>query len=129
MLTGGTRDGEPGYFVEPTIFADTRPDMTIVSEKIFGPVAALARFGTDEEAIAQGDATEFGLSATVWTRDASRVHRMGRALKAGTVWITTMFDLDPASPFGGYKSSGAGRELGTESIDGYTQVKSVYVGA
>jgi acyl-CoA reductase-like NAD-dependent aldehyde dehydrogenase len=128
-LTGGaTATGAgAGYFVEPTIFSNTTPAMRIAREEIFGPVAVLSTFCEDSDAIAQGNDTEFGLSATVWTRDAGRALRMTRALQAGTVWVNTMFALDPASPFGGYKGSGTGRELGPESIDEYTQVKSVYV--
>ena len=128
MLVGGPSPHAGGYFVEPTIFVDVRPDMRIVREEIFGPVAVLVRFTDEADAIARANDTEYGLSATVWTGDTARALRMGKAMKAGTVWINTMFKLDPASPFGGYKASGVGRELGPESIDNYTQIKSVYVG-
>lgn len=128
LLTGGMGAGGLGYFVEPTLFTDVTADMRIAREEIFGPVASLARFSDEDDAILRGNDTEFGLSATVWTRDASRAHRLPRAIKAGTVWVNTMFNLDPSSPFGGYKSSGTGRELGPESIDSYTQTKSVYLG-
>ena len=127
LLVGGTTGHVCGYFVAPTIFTDVRPDMRIVREEIFGPVAVVMRFTDENDAVFQGNDTEYGLSATIWTRDLARGLRMGKALKAGTVWINTMFKLDPASPFGGYKSSGAGRELGPESIDNYTQTKSVYI--
>ncbi|AQR63068.1 betaine-aldehyde dehydrogenase [Brevundimonas sp. LM2] len=119
---------DKGYFIAPTIYADVTPDMRIVREEIFGPVAVLIRFTDEADAVAKGNDTEFGLTATVWTAEAGRATRMARALKAGTVWVNTMFNLDAASPFGGYKSSGTGRELGPESIDAYTQIKSVYVG-
>ena len=128
LLTGGTRKEGTGYFVEPAVFTDVNTDMTIVREEIFGPVAAIARFSDENDAILQGNNTEFGLSATVWTRDAGRAHRVARAIKAGTIWVNTMFNLDPSSPFGGYKSSGVGRELGPDSIDAHTQIKSVYLG-
>ncbi len=127
MLMGGTSPHNVGYFIEPTIFTDVNLNMRIVREEIFGPVAVVMRFVDERDAVLQGNDTEFGLSATVWTRDVARALRMGKAMKAGTVWINTMFNLDPASPFGGYKSSGSGRELGPESIDSYTQTKSVYV--
>jgi acyl-CoA reductase-like NAD-dependent aldehyde dehydrogenase len=127
-LTGNPNATGPGYFVEPTLFTNVSRDMRIVREEIFGPVAALAKFTDERDAIFQGNDTEFGLSATVWTRDSARAHRMAKAINAGTVWVNTMFNLDPASPFGGYKSSGSGRELGPESIDSYTQMKSVYLG-
>lgn len=128
MQAGGPPGHECGYFVEPTIFSDVHPDMRIAREEIFGPVAVVMRFKDENDAILCGNDTEYGLSATVWTRDTSRSIRMGKALKAGTVWVNTMFNLDPTSPFGGYKASGTGRELGPESIDNYTQIKSVYVG-
>ena len=128
LLTGGaTGRSGGGYFVAPTIYTDVRANMRIVREEIFGPVAVLMRFTDESDAVFQGNDTEYGLSATIWTRDLARALRMGKALKAGTVWVNTMFNLDPASPFGGYKSSGTGRELGPESIDNYTQTKSVYV--
>ena len=127
LLVGGASGHANGYFVEPAIFTDVRANMRIVREEIFGPVAVLMRFSDEHDAVFHGNDTEYGLSATVWTRDLARGLRMGKALKAGTVWVNTMFKLDPASPFGGYKSSGTGRELGPESIDQYTQTKSVYV--
>lgn len=128
MLTGGATGNGKGFFFRPTVFAEVRSDMRVVRDEIFGPVAMLTRFSDEADAIAQGNDTEFGLSATVWTSDSARAIRMGKALKAGTVWINTMFNLDPSSPFGGYKQSGSGRELGPESIDSYTQMKSIYVG-
>ena len=127
MLVGPVSSHARGYFVEPTIFTDVHAEMRIVREEIFGPVAVVMRFTDEHDAIFQGNDTDYGLSACVWTRDLALGLRMGKALKAGTVWVNTMFNLDPASPFGGYKASGTGRELGPESIDNYTQTKSVYV--
>lgn len=126
LVCGGTRDG---FTVSPTVFADVKDDMTIAREEIFGPVMAVLDFENEEEAIARANATEFGLSAAVFTRDLSRGHRVVGALEAGTCWINT-YNLAPIeAPFGGVKSSGVGRENSKEAITHYTQVKSVYVAA
>lgn len=127
LLTGGTRHGDKGHFIEPTIFAATKPDMRIVREEIFGPVAALIPFKDESDAVLQGNDTLYGLGAGVWTKDISRVHRVSRAIKAGTVWVNTYADGDPTMPFGGYKQSGIGRENGSEVLDAYTQTKSIFV--
>ncbi len=130
LVTGGGRaqvgDGR-GYFVEPTIFDAVDNEMTIAREEIFGPVLAVITFKDADEAAALANRTQYGLSAGVWTRDVKKAHRIARELRAGTVWINTYNNFDNASPFGGYKMSGFGRELGAESIDLYTQVKSVWV--
>ena len=125
-LGGGVRTGK-GYFVDPTIFTDVRNSMKIAREEIFGPVAAVIPFKDENDAVLQGNDTTYGLAAAVWTQDVSRAFRVARALKAGTVWINCYNNIDPISPFGGYKQSGIGRELGRHSIDLYTQIKSVYV--
>lgn len=101
--------------------------MRLAQEEIFGPVVALIPFKDENDVIFQANDTEFGLAAMVWTKDINRAHQVARAMKAGTVWINTLFELDPITPFGGYKQSGLGRELGAESIDAYTQIKSVVV--
>jgi acyl-CoA reductase-like NAD-dependent aldehyde dehydrogenase len=101
--------------------------MRIAREEIFGPVAVLIPFKDETDAILQGNDTTYGLGAGIWTRDISRAHKVARALRAGSVWINCYGLIDPISPFGGYKQSGFGRELGPQSIDLYTQVKSVYV--
>lgn len=101
--------------------------MRIAREEIFGPVAAVIPFKGETDAVLQGNDTTYGLAAAVWTRDISRAHKVARALKAGTVWVNTYLELDVGSPFGGYKQSGIGRELGKHSIELYTQVKSVFV--
>ncbi|MDF7774782.1 aldehyde dehydrogenase family protein [Sphingomonas sp. AOB5] len=126
LVTGGKALDRPGYYVEPTIFADARNDMRIAREEIFGPVTLLIPFDDEEEALAIANDTSFGLAAAVWTKDLGRAHRVARALKAGTVWINTYLYTDLISPFGGYKQSGIGRELGRSSIDAYTEIKSVY---
>jgi acyl-CoA reductase-like NAD-dependent aldehyde dehydrogenase len=126
--TGGERGPQQkGYFVKPTIYVDVKNDMRIAREEIFGPVAVLIPFKDENDAVLQGNDTTYGLGAGVWTRDISRAHKVARALRAGSVWINCYGLIDPISPFGGYKQSGFGRELGPQSIDLYTQIKSVYV--
>src|SRR5580698_244265 len=125
-IGGEVRTGK-GFFVDPTIFTDVKNSMKIAREEIFGPVAAVIPFKDENDAVFQGNDTTYGLAAAVWTRDVSRAFRVARAIKAGTVWINSFNNIDPISPFGGYKQSGIGRELGKHSIDLYTQIKSVYV--
>ena len=127
VLTGGLRHGDRGYFHQPTIFTDTKPEMRIVREEIFGPVAVLIPFKDENDAVLQGNATDYGLGSAIWTRDISRAHRVARLLQAGTVWVNTYGDGDPTMPFGGYKQSGQGRENGADVIDAYTQTKAVFV--
>ncbi len=124
-MLGGARVGKRGFFVEPTIFANVRNSMTIAQEEIFGPVLSVIKFKDEADAVAQANDTSYGLAAAVWTRDASRAHRMMRAIRSGRVWINTYAEGDPVMSIGGYKQSGYGREMGVESIDAYTQTKSV----
>jgi len=130
LVAGGDRatvgDGK-GYFVKPTIFDGVEPGMKIAQEEIFGPVLATIEFADLDDAIARANSTMYGLAAAVWTRDVKKAHRAARALEAGTVWINTYNMLDTASPFGGYKMSGFGRELGAQALDLYTQTKSIWV--
>ena len=126
-LVGGNRWGDKGYYVEPTIFTNTTPDMSIVREEIFGPVAIAIPFSTEEEVIEAANDSEYGLAAALWTKDLSRAHRVAGRLQAGSVWVNTYHALDSQLPFGGYRQSGWGRELGAESIELYTQVKSVTI--
>lgn len=130
LVTGGERttvDGK-GNFVTATVFADVDPDMKIAQEEIFGPVAAIIPFDDLEDAVEKANRTIYGLAAGIWTRDVGKAHRMASELKAGTVWINTYNQYDSASPFGGYKQSGFGRDLGYQAaLEKYTQVKSVWV--
>jgi len=127
VAAGGEAGAGKGYFVKPTLFADVKNEMRIAREEIFGPVGAAIAFTDENDAVLQGNHTDYGLSAAVWTRDISRAHKVARSLKAGTVWINCFNQLDPISPFGGYKQSGFGRELGKYAIDLYTQIKSVWM--
>jgi phenylacetaldehyde dehydrogenase len=119
--------GERGYFFEPTVITKTRPDMKIVREEIFGPVVVAEPFESLDEIAAKANDSAYGLGAGVWTRDISKAHAMAKRLRAGTVWINTYNVYDAALPFGGYKQSGWGREMGHEALEAYTEVKSVCV--
>jgi aldehyde dehydrogenase (NAD+) len=130
LVAGGARTDigtGKGYFVQPTVFADVRPEMTISREEIFGPVLATIEFADVEEAIARANDSQYGLAAGVWTRDIKKAHYIARRLQAGTVWINTYNVYDTAAPFGGYKHSGFGREMSAHALEHYTQVKSVWV--
>jgi len=129
VAAGGGRPKalKKGYFVKPTVFTDVRPNMTISREEIFGPVVCAIPFKDPEEVAAAGNDTTYGLAAAVWTHDIQKAHRMAEILKAGTVWINCYNMFDAASPFGGYKQSGFGREMGKAALDLYTQIKSVWV--
>jgi phenylacetaldehyde dehydrogenase len=127
-VTGGTRAGDRGYFVQPTVVKDVKPGMSIVREEIFGPVVVAESFTKPEELIPRANQTEYGLAAGVWTRDIAKAHRIAAELRAGTVWINCYNVFDAALPFGGYKQSGWGREMGHEALELYTQTKAVVVG-
>ncbi len=127
-VTGGARAGDRGYFVQPTVVKDVKPGMSIVREEIFGPVVVAEPFTKPEELIARANQTEYGLAAGVWTSDIAKAHRIAAELKAGTVWINCYNVFDAALPFGGYKQSGWGREMGHEVLNLYTQTKAVVVG-
>jgi acyl-CoA reductase-like NAD-dependent aldehyde dehydrogenase len=131
VVIGGERNTqkglEKGYYVKPTIFTGVKNDMRIAREEIFGPVVSVLPFKDENDAVLQGNDTLYGLAAGVWTRDVSKAHRVARAIRAGTVWINCYNVFDAAAPFGGYKESGYGRELGRYALDLYTQVKSVWL--
>lgn len=127
VVAGGGKAFEKGYFVQPTIFADVTDDMTIAKEEIFGPVVAVLPFDTVKEVIERANNTPFGLAAGVWTENIKIAHKVANSLKAGTVWINDYNLEDAAAPFGGYKQSGIGREMGSYALDNYTEVKSVWV--
>ena len=124
-VTGGSRHGEKGYFVKPTVLVNTNEKMKVVREEIFGPVVTVMPFSDVDDLIAKANNTPYGLAAAVWTRDIKKAHRTAAALRAGTVWINCYGVLDSAMPFGGYKQSGWGREMGKEMLELYTEVKSV----
>ena len=124
-LTGGKKKGDKGYFVEPTVLVDTHEDMKVVREEIFGPVVAAMPFSDPEEILPRANDSEYGLAAAVWTSDIGKAHRTAEYLRAGTVWINCYNIFDAAMPFGGYKQSGWGREMGHDALNLYTQTKAV----
>jgi aldehyde dehydrogenase (NAD+) len=130
LVAGGNAtqvDGK-GFFVEATVFDNARPGMRIVDEEIFGPVLSVISFDDAEECVQLANNSEYGLAAGIWTADINKALKTAREIRAGTVWINTYNLYDPAAPFGGYKASGFGRDLGREALDGYTEVKTVWVG-
>ena len=130
LVAGGKRADigtGKGYFIEPTVFANVAPEMTIAREEIFGPVLAVIDFEGEDEAVARANQSDYGLAAAVWTRDIKKAHRVARRVQAGTVWVNAYNVYDTAAPFGGYKQSGFGREMGQHALDSYMQVKTVMV--
>jgi aldehyde dehydrogenase (NAD+) len=131
VLAGGGRalygGEERGFWVQPTIFGGVKANHVIAQEEIFGPVLAAMTFSDDDEAIAIANDTIYGLAAGVWTQNVKKAHRFAKELQGGTIWVNTYHPLDAASPFGGYKQSGYGRELGQHALDLYTQIKSVWI--
>jgi len=123
--TGGSREGDKGYFVKPTVLVNTNDNMKVVKEEIFGPVVTATPFSDMNEIVTRANDTVYGLAAGVWTRDVKKAHAVASKLKAGTVWINCYNVFDAALPFGGYKQSGWGREMGHEVLKNYTEVKSV----
>ncbi|WP_236984540.1 MULTISPECIES: aldehyde dehydrogenase family protein [Mycobacterium] len=130
VLGGGVPDGDrfrKGYWIEPTIVSEVRNDMEIAREEIFGPVLCVLRYTDEDDAIRQANDSQYGLSAGVWSTDYERAVEIAGRLRAGTIWINNWHQIDPALPFGGYKQSGLGRELGEQSLDEYTETKHVHL--
>jgi aldehyde dehydrogenase (NAD+) len=127
LLAGGKRVGDRGYFIEPTIFGDVQDNMKIAQEEIFGPVMSILRFKDLDEVVDRANKTLYGLAAAVWTRDISKAHAVANSVRAGTVWVNCFDVFDAGAPFGGFKQSGIGRELGEYALQNYTEVKTVTV--
>jgi aldehyde dehydrogenase (NAD+) len=127
LLCGGGRSGKSGYFVEPTVFADVKDDMKIAREEIFGPVMSIIKFKSIDEVVQRANGTAYGLAAAVWTKDISKAMAISSRVRAGTVWVNCYDVFDAAAPFGGFKQSGIGRELGEYGLQNYIEVKTVTV--
>ncbi|KAL1410932.1 hypothetical protein Q8F55_001875 [Vanrija albida] len=127
VITGGARSGKNGFFIEPTVFSGGKKGMKIVEEEIFGPVIVAAVFDTEDEVIKLANDNVYGLSAGVFTQNITKAHRVANKLHAGTVWVNCFNELHSQVPFGGYKSSGIGRELGEYALENYTEIKAVHV--
>ena len=127
VLAGGARAGGEGWFIPPTIIGGVSDDMTIAQKEVFGPVLSVLKFTDDAEVLARANSSIYGLAAGLWSQDVTRVRRMADALQAGTVWVNCWGETDAASPFGGVKQSGYGREMGREAIALYSQTKSVWI--
>jgi aldehyde dehydrogenase (NAD+) len=127
LVCGGDRVGDRGYFIQPTVFADVKDDMTIAKEEIFGPVMSIIKFRDIDDVVQRANRTDYGLAAAVWTRDIGKAHTIANNVRAGTVWVNCYDVFDAAAPFGGFKQSGIGRELGEYGLQQYTEVKTVTV--
>jgi (Z)-2-((N-methylformamido)methylene)-5-hydroxybutyrolactone dehydrogenase len=127
VVVGGGVDERGGLFVQPTILTAVTPDMEIAREEVFGPVLAVTRFETEDEAVALANGTPYGLAAGVWTEDVRRAHRVAHRLRAGNVWVNSYRVVAPNVPFGGFGASGFGRESGQEAVHEYTETKAIWV--
>ncbi|PEK87099.1 aldehyde dehydrogenase DhaS [Bacillus toyonensis] len=127
VLCGGSNPFDQGYFVSPTVFADVNDEMTIAKEEIFGPVISAIPFNDIDEVIERANKSQFGLAAGVWTENVKTAHYVASKVRAGTVWVNCYNVFDAASPFGGFKQSGLGREMGSYALNNYTEVKSVWL--
>jgi aldehyde dehydrogenase (NAD+) len=127
LVAGGSRVGDKGYFIEPTVFSDVQDSMKIAKEEIFGPVMSILRFKDIGEVVERANNSVYGLAAAVWTKDITKAHAIADGVRAGTVWVNCYDVFDAAAPFGGFKQSGLGRELGEYSLSNYTEVKTVTV--
>lgn len=127
LCTGGKRVGEKGFYIRPTVFSDVTDDMIIAKEEIFGPVMCILKFKTEEEAVARANSTQYGLGAGIVTESLERAMRVMAQLKAGTVYVNCYDIQDTTTPFGGYKDSGLGRELGEEGLNTYLETKTIII--
>lgn len=127
MVSGGKKPDGKGFFVEPTVFADVKDDMRIAKEEIFGPVQQIIRFKKLDEVIERANNSEYGLAASVFSKDIDKVNYIANGLRAGTVWVNSYNVFSAQVPFGGYKQSGHGRENSEYALQNYTEVKSVIV--
>jgi phenylacetaldehyde dehydrogenase len=128
-LCGGKRLGDTGYFVEPTVLVDTKPDMKVYREEIFGPVVTAIPFkDADDDLVGWANDTTYGLAAGIYSKDMARAHRIANRLRSGTVWINCYNIFDAALPFGGYKQSGWGREMGHDALNNYLETKAICAG-
>jgi aldehyde dehydrogenase (NAD+) len=127
LVAGGNRVGTKGYFIEPTVFSDVQDNMTIAQEEIFGPVMSILKFKSVDEVVDRANKNMYGLAAAVWTKDITKAHAIADSVRAGTVWVNCYDVFDAAAPFGGFKQSGIGRELGEYGLANYTEVKTVTV--
>ncbi len=127
LVQGGNRVGDEGYFIEPTVFADVKDNMKIAQEEIFGPVMSIIKFKSVDEVIERANRTAYGLAAAVWTRDIGKAHAIANNVRAGTIWVNCYDVFDAGAPFGGFKQSGIGRELGEYGLQQYTEIKTVTV--
>jgi len=125
LLAGGNRVGNRGFFIEPTVFGDVKDDMKIAREEIFGPVMSILKFRDLDEVVERSNRSEYGLAAAVWTRDIGKAHAIANKVRAGTVWVNCYDVFDAAAPFGGFKQSGMGRELGEYGLQQYTEIKTI----
>jgi len=124
---GGEKAGDKGYFVKPTVLVDTTDDMSGVKEEIFGPVVCAIPFKDGDDLVTRANNTPYGLAAAVWTKDIGKAHGFAKSIRAGTVWVNCYNIFDAALPFGGYKESGWGREMGADVLELYTQTKSIVI--
>jgi len=127
LAYGGERVGSRGYFIEPTVFVDVKDDMQIAREEIFGPVMSIIKFDDLNDVVRRANKTMYGLAAAVWTRDIGKAHAIANRVRAGTVWVNCYDVFDPGAPFGGFKQSGIGREMGEYGLQQYTELKTVTV--
>ncbi len=126
-VSGGERFGGRGYFVKPTVFSEVKDQMAIATDEIFGPVMQVLRFREMDEVITRANTTDYGLAAAVWPRDIKKAHAIAESVRAGTIWVNCYDVFDAAVPFGGFKTSGLGRELGEKALDNYTELKTVTI--